>query len=81
MPTTEDGEVIPPFPWKEMAVLLLVTSCDSIAFTQVFPYLGYFIIYLGMATDERTVRRLRSLRICWRGAGPPRGWGPVVAGW
>ena len=58
-----DGEeVIPPFPWREMCIILLITSCDSIAFTQVFPYLGYFIIYLGMATDERTVMHCWQLR-------------------
>ncbi len=41
-----------PFPVMPMVAVTVIVACDNIAFAQIFPYLGYLIIYLGLVTDE-----------------------------
>lgn len=55
LPGDVKADGTPRFPWREFSILILIVVCDSVAFTQVFPYLGYFIMYLFNITDEREV--------------------------
>ena len=48
---------VEPFPVMPMIAVTVIVACDNIAFTQIFPYLGYLIIYLGLAKVN--------LRILW----------------
>ncbi len=44
------------FPTMPMIAVTVIVACDNVAFTVVFPFLGYLIIFLGLVHEEVEVR-------------------------
>ena len=55
-----------PFPTMPMVAVTIIVACDNIAFTVVFPFLGYLIMFLNLVDNEKEVCVAGGCNFCSR---------------